>query len=182
MAMHTERLINQMQGVLITYELHYLNETLDAILSAMSGSVTHTTFDDYVEEFYADKGYAVTFQWSGPVSGTVDVFYAPEKIDGSSPDFSTPDEANVSAAVSRNMDTGKPDSTGNGWIFFSVTLPQGYYIDGINFSNYNFADWFSYNDDVTGRTIYIINGVTGTDTVTIVTTDTEPEPEPPLRK
>ena len=62
-----------------------------------------------------DPGYTVRFS---PEQGlTIDVFYTQ--------DYTSPDETDVTETVSRNSDTGLPDSTGNGQVNFAVRTSAG---------------------------------------------------------
>ena len=62
-----------------------------------------------------DAGYAVTFVTE---NCSVNVYYTH--------DYATPDETGVTSAVSRNSDTGEPDSAGSGQVNFAVIPNNGY--------------------------------------------------------
>ena len=67
-----------------------------------------------------DTGYAITFVTDDNCS--VNVYYTQKYEDGDT----TPDATDVTSTVSYNADTGKPDSSGDGQINFTVVLSDGY--------------------------------------------------------
>ncbi len=69
----------------------------------------------------ADEGYAVTF--STDSGATVNVY--------DTQDYTTPSITNAKTTVSRNSDTGLPDSTGEGQVNFRVILKSGYELDSV---------------------------------------------------
>ena len=70
-----------------------------------------------------DTGYAVTFVTN---NCSVNVYHTH--------DYATPDETEVTSTVSYNSDTGKPDSSGDGQVNFTVILPEGYSVGEENIS------------------------------------------------
>ncbi len=68
-----------------------------------------------------DEGYAVTFSTDSHCS--IDVYYTQ--------DYTSASETGVTSAVSRNSDTGNPDSAGTGQVNFTVVIPDGYEVDAV---------------------------------------------------
>jgi len=75
--------------------------------------------DEIIEE---DHGYAVKF--IADEQAKIDVYYTQ--------DYTEADETGVNETVSRNSDTGAPDSTGNGQVNFAVISEDGYEVDEIS--------------------------------------------------
>ena len=69
----------------------------------------------------ADEGYNVIF--STDSGATVNVY--------NTQDYTTTSATNAKTAVSRNSDTGLPDSTGEGQVNFTVVLKIGYELDSV---------------------------------------------------
>ena len=69
----------------------------------------------------ADEGYNVTF--STDSGATVNVY--------NTQDYTSASITNAKTAVSRNSDTGLPDSTGEGQVNFTVVLKSGYELDSV---------------------------------------------------
>ena len=76
------------------------------------------------EVIAADEGYNVTF--SADSGATVNVY--------DTQDYSSVSTANAKTTVSRNSDTGLPDSTGDGQVNFRVVLKSGYELDSVTVS------------------------------------------------
>ena len=106
----------------------------------------------------SDEGYEVTF--SVGEGAAINVYYTQ--------DYSSPDETGVTKAVSRNSDTGKPDSTGDGQLNFAVVLKNGYRLSGVTIdgSYKNLKDVSTENLPNTYRVTKIASALT-------VTVDTE---------
>ena len=111
------------------------------------------TVTEYTEEEAADEGYAVTFELDGKAS--VNIYYTQ--------DYSAPDESGVTTAVSRNADTGEPDSTGSGQVNFEVVCSDGYAVSDVSVTG-------SYKNlkDV-GDGFYRVTKVTSDLTITVTT-------------
>ncbi|MGN0173239.1 MAG: carbohydrate-binding domain-containing protein, partial [Acutalibacteraceae bacterium] len=106
-----------------------------------------------------DEGYAVTFDVDEGAS--INIYYT------SSESYTVADETNVTSTVSRNSETGEPDSTGSGQINFTVVLESGYSLSDITVTG-------SYNKikdpSETGvENTYRITKVTSDLTVTVTT-------------
>ncbi|MDO4404314.1 MAG: hypothetical protein Q4C09_04675 [Atopobiaceae bacterium] len=74
------------------------------------------------QDAVADEGYAVSFNLGEGV--TVNVYHTQ--------DYATATETGVTSAVSRNSDTGEPDSTGDGQVNFTVVVADGYSFPGLS--------------------------------------------------
>lgn len=113
--------------------------------------------DTVIEE---DTGYSVTF--STDSGATVNVY--------NTQDYSFVSTANAKTAVSRNSDTGLPDSTGEGQVNFSVVLKSGYEIDDVTVSGgyKNLKDVSTDNNPNT----YRVTKVTSDLTITVTTKKT----------
>lgn len=83
---------------------------------------THAYEEEEKEDVETDEGFAVSFSADEGVAG-IDVYYTK--------DYTTPDESDVTSTVSRNGDTGEPDSSGDGQVNFRVRLNSGYSISDI---------------------------------------------------
>lgn len=72
----------------------------------------------------SDEGYNVTFSTDGGAS--VNIYYTQ--------DYTNADEVSVTKTVSRNSDSGEPDSTGDGQVNFTVVPKSGYEVDSVTVS------------------------------------------------
>lgn len=75
-------------------------------------------------EIEEDEGYNVVF--SVDEGASINLYYTQ--------DYTSVSKANASTAVSRNSDTGLPDSTGEGQVNFSVAVKSGYELDSVTVS------------------------------------------------
>lgn len=113
--------------------------------------------DTVIEE---DTGYSVTF--STDSGATVNVY--------NTQDYSYVSTANAKTAVSRNSDTGLPDSTGEGQVNFSVVLKSGYEIDTVTVSG-GYKNLKDVSTDDNPNT-YRVTKVTSDLTITVTTKKT----------
>lgn len=113
---------------------------------------------DSGEEEEEDEGCAVTFTTDEGVAG-IDVYYTQ--------DYTTANETDVTSTVSRNSDTGEPDSSGNGQLNFLVRLNDGYSIEDINVT----GDYKNLkgSDDTGKDNVYRITKIKGELTVSVTT-------------
>ena len=107
-----------------------------------------------------DTGYSVTF--STDSGATVNVY--------NTQDYSSVSTANAKTAVSRNSDTGLPDSTGEGQVNFSVVLKSGYEIDTVTISG-GYKNLKDVSTDDNPNT-YRVTKVTSDLTITVTTKKT----------
>ncbi len=114
--------------------------------------------DTVIEE---DTGYNVTF--STDSGATVNVY--------NTQDYSSVSTTNAKTAVSRNSDTGLPDSTGEGQVNFSVVLKSGYEIDAVTVSG-GYKNLKDVSTDDNPNT-YRVTKVTSNLTITVTTKKTE---------
>ena len=113
--------------------------------------------DTVIEE---DTGYSVTF--STDSGATINVY--------NTQDYSYVSTANAKTAVSRNSDTGLPDSTGEGQVNFSVVLKSGYEIDTVTVSG-GYKNLKDVSTDDNPNT-YRVTKVTSDLTITVTTKKT----------
>ena len=111
-----------------------------------------------------DEGYPVTFVTDEGAS--INIYYTQ--------DYTSADETDVTSAVTRNSDTGKPDSTGSGQVNFTVVLQDGYTLSGISVDG-------SYKnlkgpEDTGLENTYRITKAAGALTVTVTTEKEQEEP------
>ncbi len=100
-----------------------------------------------------DEGYKVTF--STDSGATVNVYNTQDNTSVST--------VNAKTAVSRNSDTGLPDSTGEGQVNFAVVLKDGYELDSVTVSGgYKNLKEISTN-------LYRVTKVTSALTITVTT-------------
>ena len=109
----------------------------------------------------ADAGYAVAFSTDG--HATVNVYYTQ--------DYTTASATNVTSAVSRDSDTGKPDSSGSGQVNFTVVPANGYAVSSVSATSGAYKN-IKGPDETGVANTYRITKVTGELTVTIETTAT----------
>ena len=107
-----------------------------------------------------DTGYSVTF--STDSGATINVY--------NTQDYSYVSTANAKTAVSRNSDTGLPDSTGEGQVNFSVVLKSGYEIDTVTVSG-GYKNLKDVSTDDNPNT-YRVTKVTSDLTITVTTKKT----------
>lgn len=124
------------------------------------------TCDGHEEELVEeDKGYAVKFITDEHAS--ISVYYTQ--------DYTEANETNVTETVSRNSDTGMPDSTGNGQVNFAVTLDDGYEIANVTVEGgYNNLKKISADDSIS---IYRVTKITSELEVTVTTAKKTDEAE-----
>ena len=102
-----------------------------------------------------DEGYAVTFSTDSHCS--VDIYYTQ--------DYTSASETNVTTTVSRNSDTGNPDSAGTGQVNFKVNTDDGYMVESVTVEGgYTNLKTVSANDN-----IYRVTKVTSALTITVTT-------------
>ena len=92
-------------------------KTIPKLLTVTSYTEGET---DISEDTSEDEGFAVTFSAE---HATVNVYYTQ--------DYTTADETGATTAISRDSDTGKPDSSGSGQVNFTVVPDDGYAIADI---------------------------------------------------
>ena len=86
-------------------------------------------------------------------------------------DYTTANETNVTSTVSRNSDTGSPDSTGDGQVNFTVSLKDGYELDSVTVSG-NYKNLKDVSTDSLPNT-YRVTKISGDLTITVTTKQTE---------
>jgi hypothetical protein len=102
-----------------------------------------------------DEGYAVTFSTDSHCS--VDVYYTQ--------DYTSASETGVTSAVSRNGDTGNPDSAGTGQVNFKINTDDGYMVESVTVEGgYTNLKTVSANDN-----IYRVTKVTSALKITVTT-------------
>ena len=107
----------------------------------------------------ADTGFTVTFSTSGNCS--INIYYTK--------DSATADETNVTAAVSRNGDTGAADSTGDGQVNFLIVPADGYAVSSVTATEGTYKNIKGPSD--TGvENLYRVTKITADTTVTITLT------------
>ena len=113
----------------------------------------------YEAETADDKGYNVTF--TAGEGAKINIYYTQ--------DYSQADETDVTSAVSRNSDTGDPDSTGSGQVNFAIVLDEGYSLDGdpVISGSYNKLKDISSESGVSNS--YRVTKVSGDLTITVKT-------------
>ena len=105
----------------------------------------------------ADEGYNVTF--STDSGATVNVY--------NTQDYTTASATNAKTAVSRNSDTGLPDSTGEGQVNFTVVLKNGYELDSVTVTG-GYKNLKNVSTDTLPNT-YRVTKVTSNLTITVKT-------------
>ncbi|MBQ7596900.1 MAG: dockerin type I repeat-containing protein [Clostridia bacterium] len=86
-------------------------------ITKVSGALTVTVTTAEGE----DEGCPVSFVTDDHAS--INLYYTQ--------DYTAPDETNVTSAVSRSSDSGKPDSSGDGQLNFAVVVDDGYELDSV---------------------------------------------------
>ena len=109
----------------------------------------------------ADEGFAVTF--AGDVGVSSITVYTTKDYTGESESL-----AADGATVSRNSDTGEPDSTGSGQLNFTVVLQEGYAISSVTATAGTYKNLKGPSDTGLANT-YRITKITAEMTVTIIT-------------
>ena len=107
-----------------------------------------------------DEGYGVTF--SKDSGATINVYHTQ--------DYTTADETNVTKTVSRNSDSGDPDSTGEGQVNFTVVPQNGYEVDSVTVSG-SYKNLKDVSTDTLPNT-YRVTKVTSDLTITVTTKKT----------
>ena len=120
-----------------------------------SGCSGHTA--SHGTETATDSGYAVTFSVD---HATVNVYYTQ--------DYTSPDKVGVTSTVSRNSDTGEPDSSGDGQVNFTVVPASGYEVASVSATEGAYKN-IKGPDDTGVANTYRITKITGVLTVTIAT-------------
>ncbi len=105
----------------------------------------------------ADEGYNVTF--STDSGATVNVY--------NTQDYTSASATNAKTAVSRNSDTGLPDSTGEGQVNFTVVLKSGYELDSVTVTG-GYKNLKDVSTDTLPNT-YRVTKVTSDLTITVTT-------------
>jgi len=112
-----------------------------------------------------DEGYTVTFAGDSGVSSIT--VYTTQDYTGESESI-----AADGTTVSRNSDTGEPDSSGSGQVNFTVVLADGYTISGLTATSGTYKNIKRPSDTGLANT-YRITKITGDTTVTITTVQCE---------
>lgn len=107
-----------------------------------------------------DEGYAVTFSTDG--GATINVYHTQ--------DYTKADETSVTKTVSRNSDSGDPDSTGEGQVNFTVVPKSGYEVDSVTVSG-GYKNLKNVSTDTLPNT-YRVTKVTSDLTITVTTKKT----------
>ena len=130
-------------------------ETQAVATAATVAACSHEAQHEEGESTQEDEGYAVTFSADAGVK-QIDVYYTQ--------DYATASETDVATAVSRDGDTGNPDSTGSGQVNFLVQLKDGYTISSVTATEGAYK-----NIKDQGNGIYRITKITGDITITVAT-------------
>lgn len=149
-------------GGLVTYACTACGETESRTADA---AVSVAECDHSVSaETIADEGYTVTFAGDEGVA-SITVY--------TTQDYATGETiASNGTAVSRNSDTGKPDSSGSGQVNFSVVLNSGYTLDSVSATDGAYKNIKTPSD--TGKeNTYRITKISADLTVTITTAKSE---------
>lgn len=159
-------------------------ETTTAATSARTGVITYTCAscgatekqtipmtveidecDHSVEVATTDEGFTVTFAGDGGVASitvyeTQDYAGASEAVGASG------------TTVSRNGDSGDPDSTGNGQVNFTVVLNDGYALSSVTATSGTYKNIKAPSDTGLANT-YRITKITSDTTITVTTVECE---------
>ena len=112
-----------------------------------------------------DAGYAVTFATDGNCS--INVYYKQS--------YTAADETGVTSAVSRNGDSGSPDSSGDGQVNFTVVPSDGYTVSSVTATEGAYKNIKDISSDAGVANTYRITKITAALTVTVTTTASESE-------
>ena len=109
-----------------------------------------------------DEGYPVSFVTDEHAA--INLYYTQ--------DYTEPDETDVTSAVSRSSDSGKPDSSGDGQLNFAVVVDDGYELDAIVIDGSYKAIKDVSTEDIAN--LYRITKVASELTVTVTTKEASP--------
>ena len=112
-----------------------------------------------------DAGYAVTFVTDDNCS--INVYYKQS--------YTAADETGVTSAVSRNGDSGSPDSSGDGQVNFTVVPADGYEVSSVTATEGAYKNIKDISSDAGVANTYRITKITAALTVTVTTTASESE-------
>ena len=112
-----------------------------------------------------DAGYAVTFVTDDNCS--INVYYKQS--------YTAADETGVKSAVSRNGDSGSPDSSGDGQVNFTVVPSDGYAVSSVTATEGAYKNIKDISSDAGVANTYRITKITAALTVTVTTTASESE-------
>lgn len=154
----TEKAATTSSAGVMKYTCSSCNEVERKTIPKTTEVTEYTEEDDEEETTQAeedDKGYNVSFLADSHSS--VNVYHTQ--------DYTSVSETGVTTAVSRNSDTGSPDSTGTGQVNFAVVTDSGYKVDSITVEGgYNALKTVSANDN-----IYRVTKVTSDIVITVTT-------------
>ena len=116
-----------------------------------------TEVEDIVVVVPVDNGFTVSFVTGG--NCTIDVYYTQN--------YSVADEKGVTSALSRSSSTGKPDSSGDGQVNFTVIVNNGYQVESITATDGLYKNIKDVSLDAGVANTYRVTKITGDLTVTV---------------
>ena len=105
-----------------------------------------------------DTGYVVTFATS---NCSINIYYTQ--------DYTAADETDVTSTVSRNSDSGSPDSSGDGQVNFTVVPTDGYTVSSVTATEGAYKNIKDISSDAGVANTYRITKITAALTVTVTT-------------
>lgn len=105
-----------------------------------------------------DTGYVVTFATS---NCSINIYYTQ--------DYTAADETGVTSTVSRNSDSGSPDSSGDGQVNFTVVPTDGYTVSSVTATEGAYKNIKDISSDAGVANTYRITKITAALTVTVTT-------------